>query len=65
MNVHADVIILNVPEYAHHYPFWVVTPRKGELWFWGAWNTWEECQKYDIDQIIVQNKDVKGKSDER
>ena len=65
MNAVAEVMILNVPEYAHNYRFWVVTPHNGDLWFWGAWNDFEKCSKNGNDQIIVENKIVKGESNGR
>ena len=60
MNRTAEVIVLNVPEYAMHKRFWVVTPDNGDLWFWGAWDEYEQCGKYDREQIVVENTHVKG-----
>jgi hypothetical protein len=45
----------NVPEYALAYRYWVVTPDRGKLWFWGAWKRHESAEKNREDnQIIVE-----------
>ena len=58
MNAIAEVCVMNVPDYAYHHRFWVVTPHNGDLWFWGAWDEFDECSKEAEDQIIVENRKV-------
>jgi hypothetical protein len=50
----------NVPEYAECYRYWIVTPVKGRLWFWGAYMHRNKAEFAVSDaggnQIIVENE---------
>lgn len=60
MTFEAIATVLNVPEYARKCPFWLVTPYKGEMWFYSAWDEFEAAQEAaQEDQIILQNGDIK------
>ena len=43
----------NVPDYALCYRYWIVTPSRGRLWFWGAWKRRSEAEKNCTDDRFV------------
>ena len=59
----AVCIVNNVPSYAGNHHYWVVTPDKGDLWFWGAWDVRDEALKgkNSDDQLIVVNPNWRKK----
>ena len=45
----------NVPEYALSYRYWIVTPVKGQFWFWGAYRKKENAESNRReDQMVVE-----------
>lgn len=60
MTFEAIATVVNVPEYARKCKYWVVTPYKGEMWFYSAWNDYDEAlDAVQNEQIVLQNGEIK------
>ena len=60
MTFEATATVQNTPEYALKRRYWIVTPVKGELWFYSAWDDFNDAVKQrETDQLILENLEVR------
>lgn len=60
MTFEATATVQNTPEYALKRRYWIVTPVNGELWFYSAWDDFNDAVKQrETDQLILENLEVR------